>query len=250
MTVPPGAPTNAGRRILVLNPNTTQAVTERMLALGRSMTGDEVTWIGQTARFGVAYISDRVGFTIAGHATLDAFAPHASAVDAVLIGCFGDPGLLALRDLAGVPVIGLAEASFAAAAQDGRRFAIVTGGRAWEPMLAELARGLGYADICLGIRTIALTGGQIAADPQAAVGALVEACGQAARETGADTVILGGAGLAGLKASIAPAIPVPLVCSVEAGLAAVLRLPGAKRPAPAPKGRATLALAPDLARLL
>ena len=45
---------------------------------------------------------------LAAHAVLDSFefglAQH-GAFDAVLIACFGDPGLLALREVAGVPVL-------------------------------------------------------------------------------------------------------------------------------------------------
>ena len=35
----------------------------------------------------------------------------------MLVGCFGEPGCIALRELAGVPVIGLAEAAMREAAQ-------------------------------------------------------------------------------------------------------------------------------------
>ena len=59
-------------------------------------------------------------------------------VDGVLIGCFGDPGLFALREVSGCPVTGLAEASFIRAAALGP-FAIVTGGERWKPMLQRLA---------------------------------------------------------------------------------------------------------------
>jgi hypothetical protein len=38
----------------------------------------------------------------------------------VLIGCFGDPGLFALRESSACPVTGLAEASFIEAARRGR----------------------------------------------------------------------------------------------------------------------------------
>ncbi len=238
------------RRILLINSNTTQAVTDRMLAMAQAMTDNGPEWIGQTARFGARYISDRAAFAIAGHATLDAYALHRGTVDAVLIGCFGDPALLALRDLAGVPVIGLAEASFTAAAADGTRFAIVTGGRRWEPMLGELVRELGHERACAGIRTVDLTGGQIAADPDAAVGMLTQASIRAARETGADRIILGGAGLAGLADSIAALLPVPVICSVRAGLqAAVTQAEQGPCSRDTPP-QATTGLSPELALLM
>ena len=135
----------------------------------------------------------------------------------MLIGCFGDPGLFALKDGAGVPVSGLAEAAFSAAAWHGR-YAIVTGGERWRPILfapgpftrprphigrhphrrAERRATRGRPGWC-------------------ALVLLAAACREAAERFGAQAVILGGAGLAGMAADIAADVPVPLIDSVQAG---------------------------------
>jgi Asp/Glu/hydantoin racemase len=219
-----------GQRLLVINPNTTASVTERVVAMGRALSGPDVDWIGETGAFGARYISDRTSFTIAGHAALEAYARHAGQVNAVLLACFGDPGLLALKEIASVPVTGLAEASFAAASAGGQRFAIVTGGVRWQPMLAALVEELGFSTSLAGIETLTLTGGEIAANPDGAIAALGSACATAAERTRADTVILGGAGLAGLAVRVAAFAPVPVICSVEAGLRAALASLGQTAP--------------------
>jgi Asp/Glu/hydantoin racemase len=237
-------------RLLLINPNTTEAVTERVAAMGRAMAGPDVSIIGETGAFGARYISDRASFTIAGHAALEAYARHAGQVDGVLLACFGDPGLLALKELANVPVIGLAEASFARASAGGRRFAIVTGGVRWRPMLASLVDELGFGEALAGIETLTLTGGEIAAAPEAAVSALAEACNHVARETGADVVILGGAGLAGLAERVAPLVAAPVLCSVRAGLEAALDQAGQGAPARSLPTVASTGLSPALAALL
>ena len=105
---------------------------------------------------------------------LDAYEAYYDAHDAVLVACFGDPGLLALRELAPVPVIGLAQASLEAAARHGR-FAVVTGGHAWAPMLERFARAHRLDERLVGIHTIELTGAQIAADPARALDELTAA---------------------------------------------------------------------------
>jgi Asp/Glu/hydantoin racemase len=115
-----------------------------------------------------------------------------------------------------VPVTGLAEASFITAARHGR-FAIVTGGARWGPMLQRLAQALGHAHMLAGIHTVAPTGAQLAADPVAAQALLAQACRDAVRQTGAEAVILGGAGLAGMAAAVQPVVPVPVIDSVVAG---------------------------------
>jgi allantoin racemase len=239
-----------GKRLLVINPNTTTDITQRMLDVGRALAPPDVILFGQNGRFGARYISDRPSFVIAGHAVLDAFAMHSGEVDGVLLACFGDPGLLALKEIAGIPVVGMAEAAFAAAASGGRRFGIVTGGLRWRPMLHDLAGELGFADRLAWIETLTLTGGQIAADPDAAVPVLAEACGAAERQ-GAETVILGGAGLVGLAAKVQPLVGLPVICSVTAAFQAAFTALDAPEPAiDALPAIPSLGLSPELARLL
>jgi len=203
--------------LLIINPNTSLAMTETLHRHVGATVGTGVTVRTATARFGASYIASETGFAVAGHATLDAYAVHCAEhaePDAVLIGCFGDPGLCALREMTSRPVIGLAEAAMREAARHGR-FAIVTGGAAWKPMLARLAGALGYTDSLAAIHVVAPSGAQLAADPAAAVALLGGVCREA--EAGVDCVILGGAGLAGMAAAIAPALHVPLIDSVTAG---------------------------------
>jgi len=214
------------RRLLVINPNTSAGVSALLQAHVQAEAGLHVQVQTVTARFGAPYIADEASYAVAGHATLDAWAaaitPPQPAPDAVLIGCFGDPGLLALRESSPVPVTGLAEAAFIEAARHGR-FAIVTGGERWGPMLQRLAQALGHGPALAGIHTVAPTGAELAADPAGARALLAQACRDAVRQTGAQAVILGGAGLAGMAAGLQPGLGVPLVDSVLAGARWALR---------------------------
>lgn len=211
------------RRLLLINPNTSASVTALMLQHVQAAAAATAAGPAQvqavTARFGAPYIACEASYAVAAHATLDAWA-HAlaagAAPHAVLIGCFGDPGLFALRESSPVRVTGLAEAAFAEAAAHGR-FAIVTGGERWKPMLERLAQALGHGPALAGIHTVQATGAELAADPAMAEAVLGQACRDAARETGAQAIILGGAGLAGLAARIQPGVPLPLIDSVLAG---------------------------------
>lgn len=208
--------------LLVVNPNTTTAVTALIAQRVRALAPADAIVHAVGARFGAAYIADESSFAVAGHAVLDAWAAHRidhAAPDAVLVGCFGDPGVFALREATGRPVVGLAEAAMREAASVHGRFAIVTGGAAWRPMLARLARVLELDGALAGIHIVAPTGAELAADPIAAHGLLAAACRQAA--IGADCVVLGGAALAGMAEALAPALEVPLIDSVEAGARAL-----------------------------
>jgi allantoin racemase len=214
------------RRLLVINPNTSASVSALLQKHVQAAAGSHVQVRVETARFGAPYIADEASYAVAGHATLDtwaaALAKAGGPPDSVLIGCFGDPGLMALRESSPVPVTGLAEAAFIEAARHGR-FAIVTGGERWGPILQRLAQSLGHAHSLCGIHTVAPTGAQLAADTVAANALLTRACQDAVRQLGAQTVILGGAGLAGMAAGIQPHLSVPIVDSVIAGANWALR---------------------------
>jgi allantoin racemase len=103
-------------RLLVINPNTGVATTQRLAEHLPRAVGDDVEITCITAAFGAPYIACEASFAVAGHAVLDAWATHLHNTpvdqhpDRILIGCFGDPGLHALRESAACPVTGLAEA--------------------------------------------------------------------------------------------------------------------------------------------
>jgi Asp/Glu/hydantoin racemase len=234
--------------ILLINPNTMPAMTDLVVRVVTPHLPPEVALVPVTGRFGARYIASRTAAAIAAHAALEAFAEHGEGCDAVYLACFGDPGLFALKELAGVPVVGMAEASCKAAASEAGRFSIVTGGERWGPMLHEFVAMLGLGDSLAAVETVAPNGAAIAADPDGAIALLADACRRTAERDGAQAVILGGAGLAGLAARVQPHVGVRVICSVEAGAKAVLaslRQPPSKPPGgdlafPPPVGSAGL----------
>ena len=243
------------RRLLLINPNTSASVSGLLQSHAQVAAGPEVELDVATARFGAPYISCEASFAVAAHAVLDAWAgARARAIsagqapfDAVLIACFGDPGLLALRQLCPVPVTGLAEAAFLQASRQGR-FAVVTGGAAWKPMLERLAHSLGYDHSQLaGVHTVVQTGAELARDPEAARAILTQACNDAAGSTSAAAVILGGAGLAGVAQTLQAGVAVPVIDSVIAGVQHALALCDSTVAQPQPLGFAWSHVSPELA---
>lgn len=239
-------------RLLIINPNTTAAMTAKVGNAARAfLPGVEI--VEATGRFGCDYIASRSSYAIASHAALDCFAEYQAGCDAVLLACFGDPGLEALREISSVPVIGLIDATTEEAGLGGRRFAIVTGGARWGPMLDEMIRLRGLGSQLAAIRTVAPTGGDIARDPEGSLGILRDVCRACIEDDEAEAIILGGAGLLGLAARLQPNLRIPVICSIEAGLRAAkwaLQEPGHQH-APAEPGAARPSgLSPHLLRLL
>ena len=213
------------RRYVLINPNTNALTTQRLqnTLLPRLPPGVHLDI--RTARFGSSYIACEASHAVAAHACLDAWAEHCQAAtqapEGVLIGCFGDPGLFALREASGCPVTGLAEASFIQAAALGP-FAIVTGGERWRPMLQRLAQSLGYGDLLRHIETVVPNGAELQADPAMALQCLSQACRQAS-QAGVKAIIMGGAGLAGYAALLQDSTALPLLDSAHAGLDVLLQ---------------------------
>ncbi len=205
-------------RILLLNPNTTHAVTDRLLAVGRTVAADATELIPLTAPRGVPYIATRAEAQIGGAVMLEMLAEHHTSVDAAIIAAFGDPGLMGARELFDIPVVGMAEAAMLAACMAGRRFAIVTFATALGPWYEECVEMHGLSGRCAGIRMLDGTFKAISDVQEEKETLLVELAQRTVVETGADVIILGGAPLAGLAAKVKNRIPVPVIDQVQAAV--------------------------------
>ena len=205
-------------RILLLNPNTTQAVTELLLAAGQPAAAAGTELIPLTAARGVPYIATRAEAQIGGAVALEMLAEHHRGADGAIIAAFGDPGLMGARELFDIPIVGMAEAAMLTACMLGRRFAIVTFATALGPWYQECVELHGLTGRLAGIRMLDGAFRSIS-DVQAEKEALlVDLANRAVTEDGADVVILGGAPLAGLAEKVADRIPVPVVDQIAAAV--------------------------------
>ncbi|MBT9291612.1 aspartate/glutamate racemase family protein [Prosthecodimorpha staleyi] len=243
-------------RILVANPNTSESVTERLLAVGRAAAAPGTELVGATAPRGVPYISSRIEAQIGGAVLLETLAERAAGFDAVIVAAFGDPGLGAARELLDIPVVGYAEAAMVTALMLGRRFAVVTFTTAMEPWYRECIEANGLQGRSAGVRCADRAFTSIDSVQAEMEDHLVALAGRAIVEDGADVIVLGGAPLAGLAARVRGRVPVPCVDAMVAAVKqaeALVALDPAKptvgnyrRPA----GKPSTGLAPALARRL
>ena len=94
-------------RLLIINPNTSDSVTELIAAEARRSASPGTGLTVLTAPFGVAYIETRFEALIGAYATAQLAAERHTGHDAVIVAAFGDPGLTALREVLPVPVLGM-----------------------------------------------------------------------------------------------------------------------------------------------
>jgi Asp/Glu/hydantoin racemase len=204
-------------RLLVINPNITESVTDLIRAEAVRSASPGTTLTVLTAPFGVAYIETRFEALTGAWASANLAAEHHPGHDALIVAAFGDPGLCALRELMPIPVVGLTEAALMTACQLGQRFSIVAISRRITAWYRECVQASGLADRLASIRCLEHPLRDIASVQQDDRQALCELVLDCVRD-GADVVIVAGAPLAGLAREIAADSPVPLVDGISAAI--------------------------------
>jgi allantoin racemase len=204
-------------RILVVNPNTTASVTERVMAAGRAVAAPSTELLPLTASQGVPYIATRAEAVIGAAIVLELLSEHLHSADAAIIAAFGDPGLFAARELFDRPVIGLAEAGLLTACMLGHRFAVVSFSAALGPWYEECVSAHGLSARLAGIRLLDSAFRSVSDVQEEKQELLIELAQKAIKEDAADVIVLAGAPLAGLADKVRDRIPVPLVdCAAAA----------------------------------
>jgi allantoin racemase len=207
-------------RILLINPNTSESMTAEMVDAARAIDGSlEIT--GATARHGVAAIDGYRDDVLAAAAVVDLIAAHEGQFDGAIIGCFGDPGLFAARELTAAPVVGIAEASILTAMTLGRRFSVLTTLDRGVPPLVDLVRLHGVESRCASIRATGLSVLEAHADAEAAADGLEREGRLAIELDKADVLCLGCGGMVGLRERLQQRLGVPVVEAVPAATALV-----------------------------
>ena len=206
-------------KILLVNPNITEAVTEVMAAEARRSASPGVKIDAATAAFGAQYIETRVEAAIASHALLDVLAERAQGHDAAIVSAFGDPGLAAAKEMLDIPVVGLSEAALHTAYTLGQRIVVVCLTPRLRDWYGESAEAAGLADRLVGLRVVQSPVRDISNVVRDLREPLREECLKAVGEDRAEVVILGGGPTAGLAREIRDEIPVPLLdgvtCAVQ-----------------------------------
>jgi Asp/Glu/hydantoin racemase len=205
-------------RILLLNPNTTESVTDRLHQVASEAAAPGTTLIPLTAPRGVPYIATRAEAQIGGVVALEMLAEHHRSCDAAIIAAFGEPGLLGARELFDVPIVGMAEAAMLSACMLGRGFAIVTFATALVPWFEDCVEMHGLAGRCAGVRMLDAPFRSIDDVQEEKEAVLVDLCNRTIVSTSADAIVLGGAPLAGLARKVRERIPVPVVDQVQAAV--------------------------------
>ena len=206
-------------RILVINPNTTQAMTDEIakVAWAAAGPGTEIDCCSPPA--GPRSIEGSADEVLAAYHTLDMVTSTQGQFDAYVIACYGDPALAACREVSRVPVIGIAEASFHMASLVAFKWSIVSVLPRVKPLLEELVHRNGMELQCASIRCTPLSVLEIEEDLERTKRMMVEEARQAINVDGAEAILLGCAGLGPLDKQMQQELGVPVfdgtACAVK-----------------------------------
>jgi allantoin racemase len=211
-------------RIKIVNPNTTEAMTAKIGACARAVSGPGVTVDAVSPPSGPVSIESHYDEVMCAPGVVrEILAGEVEGYDGYVIACFGDPGLLASREVASGPVVGIAEAAMRTAAYLGRSFSVVTTlqrtvGHTW-----DIAHQYGVAELCAGVHACQIPVVELETDP-AARSRILAACRSALATDGSELVVLGCAGMADLCEWLSEELGVPVVDGVAAAVLVVEQL--------------------------
>lgn len=202
-------------KILCINPNSSSEVTEGIEKICKeyALPGTEVEIKSiKEAPSGIESYHDAA---ISEKYLLERFEEWKGKYDGFIIACHSDIGVDLLRELTDKPVIGIGEASILFALPLGHKFSILSLKRKKIPQKEDLIRKYGLENRC---SSVCATGLGVIANYQEKKEKLIQAGKKAVEEDGAEVLILGCAGMAGMDKEIEKAIGVPVIDGVASAL--------------------------------
>jgi len=207
-------------RLLVVNPNTSDSVTQRVAAQAGRVARPGTEIIAVTGSFGARVITTRSEQAVAEHATLDALAQHADGCDAVVLAVSFDTALRAAREMLPIPVVGITEAALLTACMLGTRIGVVVFGRRMLPMYQEVAQLHGLGARIGGWRALTDTSPyNLGADQNAVEESIIGAVADLVDLDQCEAVVLAGAVMAGVPERLQARVTVPLLDGVACAVA-------------------------------
>jgi Asp/Glu/hydantoin racemase len=202
-------------RVLVINPNSNQAVTDGMAVALRPLEidgGPEIECVTLAeGPFGVETQADVESVTL----PLRKLVSENNDADAFVIACYSDPGLQVCREATDKPVFGIQECGVLTALSLGGQFGVIALSSTSIKRHLRYIRQMGVMERLAKERAADLS----VADSASGAGTFERLCdvGRDLRDLdGADSIILGCAGMAIHRAALADHLGIPVTDPVQA----------------------------------
>ena len=183
-------------KVKIINPNTTQSMTESIENLARRVARSDTQVWAVTPASGPDSIECYVDEYLAVPGVLKEVirGDREEGADAFIIACFGDPGLQAAREVTSKPVLGICESAIAAAKFIAPYFSIVSVLDRSRKVTEDVVSNYGAEKFCRSIRSTGLSVLEFGRDPKKGLEALAYQGKLAVQQDGAECILLGCAG--------------------------------------------------------
>jgi len=206
-------------KIKIINPNTSWSMTRDVEAAAKKWARADTEILAVSPPTGPASIESLYDEYLAVPGVLSEIikGDREEGVDAFVIACFGDPGLLAAKEVTDKPVIGIAQAAIATARMIAPNFSVIYVLDHSEQIVRDVVHLHGADDICRSHRTCQHTGLNVVdinQNREVGLKALEEQCRKCMDEDGAECVVLGCAGFVQFLDELNERLPIPVVDGV------------------------------------
>lgn len=206
-------------RILIVNVNTTESMTQAIAEQARSVASPGTEIIGLTPGFGAESVEGNFESYLAAIAVMDRVMSYEGPYDAVIQAGYGEHGREGLQELLEVPVVDITEAAASLAMLLGHKYSVVTTLDRTVPLIEDRLKLAGVYERCASVRASGMSVLELEASPQRAIEAIVAQAIEAVNQDKAEVICLGCGGMAGLDQQIRGSAGVPVVDGVTAAVA-------------------------------
>ena len=196
-------------RILLVNPNSSPAMTRTITDAGKAAAGPGTEITGccpASSPPSIEGYSDGVAAAFHTLGLLDERGP----ADGYVLACFDDTGVDAVRERVAGPVLGIGEAAMHAATMLACRFSVLTSLERSVPIIEDNAARLGLAARCRGVHAANLPV-LVFEDGERAYAALRDAARKVLEADRSDALVLGCGGMAHLAPRLASELGAPVI---------------------------------------
>lgn len=204
-------------KILIINPNTTTSMTRKIAAAACAVARPDTQIVAANSQNGPASIQGYLDVATCIPGLLEEIKRHQD-FDAIVIACFDDTGLDAVRCMVSVPVLGIGEAAYHFASMIATRFSVVTTLSRSVSGLENNLQRYGLAQKCARVRATDIPVLKLEEGDPASMEKIRAEIRNAISQDRAEAIVLGCAGMADLAAQLSDEFGLPVIDGVVAGI--------------------------------
>jgi allantoin racemase len=197
--------------ILVLNPNTSKLVTQKIDDIVQRIARKDVNAVVTQIEAGPESLESYFDEVQAGPNIIKSISAAQDKFDSVLLAAFCDPCIEALKEISGIPVYGMEEVVFATALLLGNKFGILTEKKHKEAVKVLHVRKMGLESRFASVKALDMGVVEIAEHPERVKERAIAIAQDMVCDDGAEVIIMGCASMAGYSEELAREVGVPFL---------------------------------------